>query len=77
LNLLLAFTKQPEHAALGRPVLVAFHPPAGIFALFNKGFDEQLLQLSGPLEPPHAMHLYRTDEVMPEMIEVYKGWPGW
>jgi hypothetical protein len=77
LRLLLDFTANPEHATLDTPVLVAFHPPAGIFALFNKGCDEQFLQLSGPLEPPHAMHLYRTDEVMQKMIEVYESKGGW
>jgi len=46
LQTLIDLLARAEHQALGTPVLVYFAPLGAEFALFNKGFDEQLLPLN-------------------------------
>ena len=69
---LVDFVAKPAHQDLGTPVVVSIPPLYTHFALFNKGQDEQLLELTHNFSSLKEMHVYPTDEVMPQLVEAYE-----
>jgi hypothetical protein len=74
---LISFVAKDENKEHGAPVLFRIDPLGAEFALFGKGFDEQILVLSTSFKVFKDDRVYPTREVMPQIIKAMQAKSIW